>query len=337
MFNVHAMHGMFCHFIQPIRKKVEADDGNYFLPINVTTNNEVAVCESMLELGLRQLSNFGNEAGNVLDLIFTNKHNDISVFESTRPMLKLDRWHVAIEMELSIEDYEQAEDSADSYEIYLYDLADFVAINESIGSNMTLARIEHIQSLDSAFGALYKVLEETVEKFVQKKTVQKTNDPPWYNKELKHLKNIKNKKYKKCKRLDNFEPYNAASDAFTRLQKTLYARYIARIHSQIKRNPKYFWNFVNERRKQNNGIPSVVECGNVSAKTDIDKAELFADFFVDQYVACEEIDIDNIVNECRGESLRKAIAEEDVLKVLKSMKTNKGPGPDGIAPKLLKN
>lgn len=66
--------------------------------------SEIAVFDTMLNSGMHQMCNLANQADNVLDLVFTNKFYELSLYESTRPLLQLDKWHKAIEIELSIDD-----------------------------------------------------------------------------------------------------------------------------------------------------------------------------------------------------------------------------------------
>ena len=318
-------------FNQPGIKWVKADDGDYYLPMNVTTEGGLAVIETMLSSGFHQMCNIANQAGNVLDLVFTNKFYDLSMSESTKPLMESDAWHKAIELELLIERSE--EETENFNEIYSYEVANFEAMNEFFAECEIIHSIDHCDRTEDAFEMLENCISEAIEKFVPKIVIKKSNDPPWYNKQLKHLNNVRRKEFNRGK---NSEQYRRAVDAFVALQSQLFQSYINRIQSEIKSNPKHFWRFVNDRRKRSE-IPSTIEYNDRKAATDTSKAELFADFFERQYTPSDEIDIDSLLNACEDEAFDFVVNEEDVLKALLTINVNKGTGPDGVPPKLLKN
>ncbi|XP_031632455.1 uncharacterized protein LOC116346514 [Contarinia nasturtii] len=65
--------------------------------------------------------------------------------------------------------------------------------------------------------------------------------------------------------------------------------------------------------------------------------DYFANPIAKPYTQSENIDLDQLLNECGEVSFDIEISETDVLKALQSINMNKGAGPDGISPKLLKN
>ncbi|RYE19123.1 MAG: hypothetical protein EOP45_13100, partial [Sphingobacteriaceae bacterium] len=321
-------------FNQPGIKWIKAEDGEYYLPMDVTTDGEIAVVDTMLDCGFQQLCNLENDAGNVLDLVFTNKFYDINLWQSTRPMRVCDISHKAIELEIIVEGTEN--ETAVSAECYSYKSANYEAMNAFFNESETLMNINQIEDLASAFDNFNNVVHEARNEFVKKVRVEKSTDPPWYTKDLKHLNNIRRKEYSRAKESKNFDAYNAATDAFMQLQGQLFESYINRIQSKIKSDPKHFWRFVNDRRKRNE-IPAVIEYNNVTASTDETKAQLFADYFQGQYTQSDDIDIDELLNECTQGAFEVEIGEDDVRKALESLNVNKGTGPDGISPQILKN
>lgn len=321
-------------FNQPGVKWVKADDGDYYLPMNVTTEGGIAVIETMLDCGLHQMCNIENQAGNVLDLVFTNKFYEMTLAESTRPLLQSDNWHKAIEMEVIVEGIASA--SNDSSEFYAYDSADFDVMNDFFITNGPLSEISEINDIEYAFQLFGNILHEAIDLFVPKVAVQRSTDPPWYTKELKHIKNMRRKEYKKAKASGNFDEYNSVTDLFIQLQGELFRSYISHIQYDIRSNSRYFWRFVNDRIKRNE-IPSVVDYNNITAATDESKAQLFANFFENQYTQSDGFDLNNLLNECRDDAFECDINDRDILKALLSVNVNKGVGPDGVSPKLLKN
>lgn len=144
-------------FNQPGIKWVQADDGEYFLPTSVTTEGAIAVCDTMLDSGMHQMCNITNQAGNVLDLVFTNRFYEMSLHESSRPLLPLDVWHKAIEVNLNIEEERQTEPDQ-SVEVYAYHLANFDAMSAFFDESAELSNIAEVNSIDDSFNILYSVL-----------------------------------------------------------------------------------------------------------------------------------------------------------------------------------
>lgn len=73
------------------------------------------------------------------------------------------------------------------------------------------------------------------------------------------------------------------------------------------------------------------------AESDSSKANMFADFFQKQYIQSGNINLTDILNTCGENTLEIDIEEDDICKALESINVNKGAGPDGISPKLLRN
>lgn len=170
-------------FNQPGIEWTMADDGDYYLPMNISSESEIAVCDTMLDLGMHQMCNLENQAGNVLDLVFTNQFYELLVSESTRPLIQLDQWHKAIEIELDIE-YEQPTLS-EPIQKYEFHLANYDAINDFFERSVNLQLLNESNNIHDSFNSFYATLHDAVEKFVPKKITKRNNDPPWYNRALK--------------------------------------------------------------------------------------------------------------------------------------------------------
>lgn len=91
----------------------------------------------------------------------------------------------------------------------------------------------------------------------------------------------------------------------------------------MQKDSKYFWKFVNDRRKKS-GIPSVGEFNGDTATNDSMKAMLFGEFFKQQYATGEYIDLNDILNDCDDNVFDVAIEDDDVRKAFESINVNKG-------------
>lgn len=70
---------------------------------------------------------------------------------------------------------------------------------------------------------------------------------------------------------------------FEKLKFEAYDKYVDNIAINSKSNPKQFWQFINGKCKSQS-LPCKLEYGDKTAVTDIDKANLFAEFFASVYI-----------------------------------------------------
>lgn len=102
----------------------------------------------------------------------------------------------------------------------------------------------------------YEFLYDIFERYIPKSYITSSKKPKWHSKQLSHLKNVRNREYKKmC--LNKLKSQNAnnkfffdAKEAFEKLKNDLYNEYVSEMAQSANENPKNFWNFINEKRKQ---------------------------------------------------------------------------------------
>lgn len=104
------------------------EDMNCFLPINASTESELALVESMLPTGLQQQNHFVNDNDRLLDLVFTNSSACADMFEPPLPLLQVDRHHKPIVLKLVVENNFVEEES----ECFDFHRFDFTALNGKI-------------------------------------------------------------------------------------------------------------------------------------------------------------------------------------------------------------
>ena len=107
-----------------------------------------------------------------------------------------------------------------------------------------------------------------------------------------------------------------------------------RVQTELRRNPKHFWNFVNSKRKCSS-IPSVVCLDEVESTSTFESCELFAKFFASVFaenIASDEdaeiasVDVpENLVD--LGTFL---VTPDMIITASKRLKKSYSAGPDGI-------
>lgn len=161
--------------------------------------------------------------------------------------------------------------------------------------------------------------------------------PPWFDKDLIKLCRLKNSLHKRIASGDvkTREKFSEVRRQFKSLSALSFKRYTDDLAEKICEDPKTFFDFVNIRKKTKK-FPSMMKFGNILTSSDKEIADQFANFFSSVYVpssiSCTReppsnppLDLNMI-----------QFVPLDVVEGLKNFDGNKGPGPDKIPPKVLK-
>lgn len=334
--------------------KWEINDDNFdYIPMIGESESRAAVIakfvtDELLEAGFFQMNNAKNQAGNVLDLIYTNSP-ELTVVEITPKRLisenSSDKAHnplcISIECEPKIM---KSDDS--SFQSYCFRKANYGNIRSHL-ENINFDNIfnmENAENIDEILLNFYNVIYDTFDKFVPKATIRPTNNPKWFTKELVNLKNKRNRAYKKLCERKKSDPsaddskFNSINDLFSNRHKHLHEEYIGNLENDFKRNPTNFWNFVNGHRKSSS-LPCKLNYKDKSATSNEEKANLFAEHFSSVYIKGQRNDMDTeqfIHSRIDNNCFNVMFSPESIKFILKTMDLNKGQGPDRIPPIFLR-
>lgn len=161
--------------------------------------------------------------------------------------------------------------------------------------------------------------------------------PVWGNHHLRTLKCAYKSSQRRLRRRRDactIREFKNASLNYRRLNARLYKNYILRVQSELRSNPKNFWNFVNSKRKSP-AIPTNLYLDDVESTISTQACELFAKFFASVYedksASAQEIDKAastvpvNLIDLSTFE-----ITREMIVQATKKLKSSYLPGPDGI-------
>ena len=112
----------------------------------------------------------------------------------------------------------------------------------------------------------------------------------------------------------------------------LYQTYINEVQRNVKSNAKYFWRFVNEKRK-NTGVPTNVRYRSRVSNNASEAAKLFAKYFRSVYT---ESSGGMEGNNDGGEPVFN-ISMHELRRKIHSLDATKGAGPDGLSNRLIKS
>ena len=132
---------------------------------------------------------------------------------------------------------------------------------------------------------------------------------------------------------ERFARSRAACVARLRAERVAYEK---RLVAGSRKCPKVFWGYVRQKLGVKRGIPSLRLGSGREAVSPSEKAEAFSDFF--SSVFSTEVGDPPGLPFCGGSILGafSSPSEEEVRKMLVSLRTGKSPGLDGIEPELLK-
>ena len=171
---------------------------------------------------------------------------------------------------------------------------------------------------------------------------KKASKPVWMNNKVKKIVGKKQsfyKRYLKLKTSIDYEKYVEVRNKCNRIIKQAKRDYEQKLATDCKRNPKYFWKYVQSKINLVSGVSSLNRGDGSLVIDDKDKADVLNSFFASVFV---KENTDNIISADEGSMSNFGFISEiiitplAVLQKLKNLNVNKAQGPDGIPPRILK-
>ncbi|XP_058449264.1 uncharacterized protein LOC131429231 [Malaya genurostris] len=301
------------------------------LPVASTT-----LIDGMDYLNLYQRNRHKNHLGRTLDLIFCSLESQLVVDRCVAPLLPVDLHHPPLAVSLPV-DCESV--SCDTQLIVEsmplnYRKIDFTAFQAYLQDVnwSVLYEIDNVNEMSSLFcDILFQWLSSNLP--LAKRPIA----TPWTTAYLRKLKRDRNAWQRKHRRFHNAETqrmFKHSSESYRKLNARLYKDYVMRVQTDLRRNPKKFWTFVNSKRKCSS-IPPNVCLDGVESNSTVDSCELFATFFASVFAGNTASDAEADVaamdvpeNLVRMDTF--IITPEMILAAAKKLKKSYSAGPDGI-------
>jgi hypothetical protein len=147
------------------------------------------------------------------------------------------------------------------------------------------------------------------------------------------------KLYKSSNDISVYNAYSFIRKEFKILNRFLYANYIIEIESDMDKNPKKFFKYINSK-KETSGFPRTMLLDNITLNDNISICNAFAKFFSSVYERNYDINNDGAnddVDYSASPFLLLSFDQDDLLSELSNLDCNKGAGPDGFPPCIFKN
>lgn len=287
-------------------------------------------------LNLFQINNIKNAFGSLLDLVFSND-SDITVNLSDSSLLPCDKYHPAIIFNLSLNQAEVPYIESSEYEYYNFKLADYIGLNICL-SNIDWNLILNDLNVNEALNTFYYFIFRAIELYVPKLKAKTKKFPEWYSQELKSTivnKKISHKNWKLSKSLVDYQQFAFYRAQCKEIYNICHKNHIDMIQSNISNDCKEFWRFVHSKKK-NSDLPSSMSYDDCITENPHQIADLFSDHFGSVYEKLN-FTIPNCDNDGKIDLNNCDITVTDVFNSISNLKSNLGPGPDGLPVLFFKN
>lgn len=305
------------------------------------TAASASLVDGMALLDMKQINPTVNYLNRTLDLIFANsdavKHCD--VIETPEALIDADPFHPPVLVNLGCPPLVRYNDIPEEREFDFY-RADYAGLSDALRT--TDWSFLDVADVNVAVSLFNQTLTSFLREYVPRPRPKLR--PVWSNARLQRLKRKRSaalKKYSRARDVITKRNFSKASNRYRNYNRHLYSTYVLRKQNELKQNPKRFWSFVNDKRKES-GLPAQMVLGDHSASTPEDICNLFAQQFSGVFASgrasAQEVQKAlQFVPENVCDITITSFTQNEVEDAMKQLKSSVSPGPDGIPSIVLKN
>ena len=286
------------------------------------------------DLGLCQLiTSPTHYMGNILDVLLTDHPSLVNnvVVHDRNEFIKSDHMFISFEVKLKVKRLRKQRRS-----IYNFSKANWDALNDDLLRVDWDSGLLHCTDIFNAWSIFKTILTALCDKHIPKIKVKSKGHPPWFDSEIHNLCR-KKERYRKAFK----ESSNPSSEAkYKNCRKEIKKKIKEKMRANFEddTNPaclsKKFWSYV-KSSSNTSRIPDIISSKGIFRSDPADKANLFNDYFCEQFSRPSSYNIDIDYNE--NDPFKDfRINFRTVRSILKSLNSNKSCGPDGISGKILK-
>lgn len=300
-----------------------------------SVSSSIALIDGMSLLNMRQLNVARNSLNRTLDLLFVSDEilPRCDLVQPPEALIPVDLFHppllVIVRCVIRTVFLELADDR-----LLDFSRANFSRLNDALLS-VDWSPLYNESDVNNSVRFFTETLTQLFPEFVP--APRPRQKPPWSNNHLRHLKRKRAsalREYSNNRNPITKAKFNTASSKYKNLNRVLYGRYVVRKQEALKNNPKGFWAFVNEKRKEN-GLPSSMYLGDKTAATNQEMCNLFSEHFASAFdhASVSQDQIDSAITDVPFDAMCRRIHEfdnDDILHAIRKLKLSNTPGPDGI-------
>ena len=305
-----------------------------FLPSNWTKEASKVLISSYFKDKLTQINNIFNYQHKLLDLILINSMDlTISEVDNNSCITKIDSYHPPILINIM----KSFTHITKNYNVKTYNFkkCNLDGLLNDL-SKIDWDDLENLMDPSEMAISFSNIITNCFKNNIPLMNNKKSDYPTWYSTELKILIKIKNKhrlksiKYNCPNSLKLFKEFRNS----VKLKiKECYNNHLLNIEKNMKSNIKYFWSFVNKKRK-NHGYPGKMIYNKKSFTNPVTIANCFAKHFKSVFPNNPPCPLHNPSSLGSSEAIQLNITE--TLNALKILKLSYSSGPDNIPSFILK-
>ncbi len=274
-----------------------------------------------------------NQVPNVLDLVFTNEDNMISIIEHLAPLGKS---HHQV-LKFNYKCYTVAKTCVEKKFCFIkgdYNMMQLLLNKQNWD-------VMNEMSGKKSWNHLEAILQEGIQKTIPKRKTNVTHrKSKWMNERALLKLHEKRKHYNTYIRTRQGSDYAAYARARNQVKwecKNARREFERKIADESKKNPKAFYSYARSKMKTKDDVADLEDTAGYTATKDIDKSKVLNDFFCSVFTQENKDEIPVFDKRQYKEELSEfIITREMVEKKLLSLNPNKSPGPDGFHPLFLR-
>lgn len=317
-------------------------DVDGFIPLNASSEQELALTENLISTGLQQICSLTNVNGRILDLAFVNDAYSVELIEPPSSILRTDRHHKPFVLRVDLRHVFGESISLNEYEPD-FNRCDYDQISEAL-NGIDWENLLQNQNTNASTTIFYDILYGIIEQSLPLRRISsnRTGRLPWSNADLRHRRNQLRKARKRFFRTSTQEhkvTVERLESEYEALQASLYRDYLNRVQVDLNENPTSFWSYVRSR-KRSNVLPTRITLNNATAESPIDIANTFADFFSSVFVTTDPATNSSYLDSLPTFDLRfprPEFSPMDIQAALSQVDPSKGAGPDRLPPAFIKS
>ena len=322
------------------KKVVIIGDFNLSTALWPTTEDNINVCNhldtlfvnSFEDLGLHQCIDVPTHCkGKTLDLLLTNTESLVSNVRVSEQftICKSDHFPISFDVKANVKFKKPLK-----RKVYNFKRANWEQLNGDLRNVPWNSLIDRTEP-ELAWRMFKSTLFKLVDKNIPKITLKGNFDSPWFDAECYDSYRCKERAHKKFKKDVNLTNelrrdrtrQNFKNICSTKMRDNLYNSDDPALIT------KKFWSHVKSHSKSNR-IPECIHLNSCYRNQPAEKAELFNNFFCDQFSEASEYGVD--VDWSNDFSFEIDFCHRNIRKLLSNINSNKACGPDGIHGKILK-
>jgi len=280
-------------------------------------------------LHLRQINKIKNALGVHLDLVFAT---NLNVTHSVDLLVLEEGHHPALDIAFPLK---LSPSSASWGSHYDYRRCDLNGVFDWIQQVQLPVSID-LEDVEASFNAFWASLSSVVKYFTPVRSTRARIFPKWFSPELKNAiirKKALHRRYKETLDDYSYQLFRHARSQCQQLTKACLRNHMSQVEASMKQDIRLFWRYFKDARRSTS-IPEHMYLDNESVHGFGSICQLFANHFASVYNAPQGVppDYDYGTSVALPCSFSCVEVEHELL----GLNCNKGTGPDGVPPIILK-